>query len=41
MFKSWFALTIISFLVDVDFFFSGLGLIDSRLVYIIGVEEYG
>jgi hypothetical protein len=29
-------------LVDVDLFFSGLvGLIDSRLVYIIGVEEYG
>jgi hypothetical protein len=41
MFKSWFisrfALTDISFLVDVDLFFSGLDLIDSRLVYIIGV----
>jgi hypothetical protein len=45
MFKSWFisrfALTVIFFLVDVDLFFSGLGLIDSRLVYIIGVGEYG
>jgi hypothetical protein len=30
-------LTVISFLVDVDFFFFGLGLIDLRLVYIIGV----
>jgi hypothetical protein len=30
-------LTIISFLVDVDLFISGLGLIDSRLVYIIGL----
>jgi hypothetical protein len=30
-----------SFLVDVDIFFSGLGLIESRLVYILGVEEYG
>jgi hypothetical protein len=30
-------LTDISFLVDVDLFFSGLDLIDSRLVYIIGV----
>jgi hypothetical protein len=45
MFKSWFisrfALTVMSFLVDVDIFFSGLGLIESRLVYILGVEEYG
>jgi hypothetical protein len=45
MFKFWsisrFALTVIPFLVDVDLFFSGLGLIDSRLVYIIGVREYG
>jgi hypothetical protein len=38
---SRFALTIISFLVDVDLFFSGLGLIDSRLLYFIGVGEYG
>jgi hypothetical protein len=41
MFKSWFisrfALTVISFLVDVDIFISGLDLIDSRLVYIIGL----
>jgi hypothetical protein len=37
MFKSWFTLTIISFLVDVDLFFSGLGLNNLRLVYIIGV----
>jgi hypothetical protein len=41
MFKSWFtsrfALTVISFLVDVDLFISGLDLIDSRLVYIIGL----
>jgi hypothetical protein len=36
-----FALTVISFLVDVDLFFSGLGLVDSRLVYIIGVGDYG
>jgi hypothetical protein len=36
-FISRFALTVICFLVDVDLFFSGLGLIDSRLVYIIGV----
>jgi hypothetical protein len=41
MFKSWFALIVISFLVDVGLFFSGLGLIDLRLVYIIGVGEYG
>jgi hypothetical protein len=34
-------LTIISFLVEVDLFFSGLDLIDSRLVYIIGVGKYG
>jgi hypothetical protein len=27
-------LTVISFLIDVDLFFFGLGLIDSRLVYI-------
>jgi hypothetical protein len=43
MFKSlfiWrFALTVISFFVDVDIFFSGLGLIDSRSVYIIEVGE--
>jgi hypothetical protein len=32
-------LTVISFLVDVDLFFSSLDLIDSRLVYIIGVGE--
>jgi hypothetical protein len=32
---------LLSFLDDVDLFFSSLGLIDSRLVYIIGVEEYG
>jgi hypothetical protein len=30
-----FALTVISFLIDVYLFFSGLGLIDLRLVYII------
>jgi hypothetical protein len=30
---------LISFLVDVDLFFSGLGLIDSELVYIIGVRD--
>jgi hypothetical protein len=30
-------LTVISFLVDVDLFISGLDLIDSRLVYIIGL----
>jgi hypothetical protein len=30
-------LTVISFLVDVDLFFSDLGFINSRLVYIIGV----
>jgi hypothetical protein len=45
MFKSWFisrfALSVIPFLVDVDLFSSGLGLIDSRLVYIIGVGKYG
>jgi hypothetical protein len=41
LFISIFALTVIPFLDDVDLFFSGLGLIDSRLVYIIGVEEYG
>jgi hypothetical protein len=45
MFKSWFisifTLTVISFCVDVDLFFSSLGLIDSRLVYFIGVREYG
>jgi hypothetical protein len=44
MFKSWFisifALIAIPFLVDVDLFSSGLDLIDSRLVYIIGVGEY-
>jgi hypothetical protein len=38
MFKSWFissfALIIIFFLVEVDIVFSGLCLIDSRLVYI-------
>jgi hypothetical protein len=33
-------LTVISLLVDVDLFFAGLGLIGSRLVCIIGVEEY-
>ena len=32
-------MTVISFLVDVYLFFSGLGLIDSRLVYIIGLEN--
>jgi hypothetical protein len=32
---------LLSFLGEVDLLFSGLGLIDSRLVYIIGVEEYG
>jgi hypothetical protein len=32
-------LTIISFLVDVDLFFSGLGLIDSRLVYLSELEN--
>jgi hypothetical protein len=32
-----FALTVISSLVDVVLFFSGLGLIDSTLVYIIGL----
>jgi hypothetical protein len=37
-FISRFALTVISFLVDVDLFFFGLGLINSRLMYIIGVE---
>jgi hypothetical protein len=41
MFKSWFtsrfALTVISFLVDVDLFIFGLDLIDSGLVYIIGL----
>jgi hypothetical protein len=45
MFKSWFisrfALTVIPFLVDVDLFSFGLGLIDSGLVYIIGVGKYG
>jgi hypothetical protein len=45
MFKSWFisrfALTVIPFLIEFDIFFSGLGLIDSRLVYIIGVGKYG
>jgi hypothetical protein len=45
MFKSWFisrfASTVISFLADVDLFFSSLGLIDLRLVYFIGVGEYG
>jgi hypothetical protein len=40
-FISRFALTVLPFLVDVDLFFSGLGLIDSRLVYIIGDGEYG
>jgi hypothetical protein len=30
-------LTVIFFLVDVDLFISGLGLIDSRLVYVIGL----
>jgi hypothetical protein len=40
-FISRFALTVMSFLVDVDLFFSGLGLTDSRLVYIIGIGEYG
>jgi hypothetical protein len=43
MFKSWFmsifALTVIFFLVDVDLFISGLGLIDSRLVYVIGLAN--
>jgi hypothetical protein len=34
-------LTIISVPVDVDLSFFGLGLIDLRLVYIIGVGEYG
>jgi hypothetical protein len=33
--------TVISSLVDVDLFFSGHGLINSRLVYIIGIREYG
>jgi hypothetical protein len=45
MFRSWFisrfALTVIPFLIDVDLFHSGLGLIDSRLVYIIEVGKYG
>jgi hypothetical protein len=41
MFISKFASTVISFLVDVDLFFSDLGLIDLRLVYIIRVGEYG
>jgi hypothetical protein len=36
-FISRFALTVISFLVDVDIFFYGLDLIHSRLVYFIGV----
>ena len=40
-FISRFALTVIPFLDDVDLFSSDLGLIDSRLVYIIGVGEYG
>jgi hypothetical protein len=40
-FISRFALTVISFLVDVDLFFSGLALVDSELVYIIGVGEHG
>jgi hypothetical protein len=40
-FISRFALNVISFLVDVDLFFFGLGLIDLRLVYVIGVGEYG
>jgi hypothetical protein len=31
----------LSFLVDVDLFSPGLGLIDLRLVCIIGVGEYG
>jgi hypothetical protein len=34
---SRFALTVIFFLVNVDLFISGLGLIDSRLVYVIGL----
>jgi hypothetical protein len=41
MFKSWFisrfTLIVLSFLVEVDLLFSSLGLIDSRLVYIIGL----
>jgi hypothetical protein len=41
LFISRFALIVISFLIDVDLFFFGLGLIDSRLMYIIGVGEYG
>jgi hypothetical protein len=36
-----FTFTVIPFLVDVDLFSSGLGLIVSRLVYIIGVGKYG
>jgi hypothetical protein len=36
---SIFALTVIFFLVDVDIFISGLGLIDSRLVYVIGLAN--
>jgi hypothetical protein len=41
LFISRFALTVIPFLVDVDLFSSSLGLIDSRLVYIIGVGKCG
>jgi hypothetical protein len=36
--KDW--VWLLSFLDEVDLFFSGLGLIDSRLVYINGVREY-
>jgi hypothetical protein len=32
---------LLSFLDKVDIFFSSLGLIDSRLVYILGVSKYG
>jgi hypothetical protein len=40
-FFSRFALTMISFLIDVDLFFSGLCLTVSGLMYIIRVGEYG
>jgi hypothetical protein len=41
LFISRFALTVISFLVNVDLFFSSLGLIALMSVYFIGVGEYG
>jgi hypothetical protein len=37
--KDW--VLFLSFLDEVDLFFSGLGLIDSRLMYISRVGEYG